>query len=235
MPATAHNEGLLSKGACVVATRSPAARGFPIAPFTSPRPLTTPFHLLPSPVAGRHIMSATPPVYDARTTQFQTTLTPYLQLSHRLSLTWLAYPILSLLFVAFRLQLSSASAQDAADRAKDDLIASCRAAEKAATAAASMPRYMARATNEQIVDAVNGTMRGARAALILALTVMEAIINFIVDMYRSTFLCFLELVVRGALSILIGAVDEVRLQGFMLRICPSYHAIVQQVPLKHVW
>lgn len=156
-------------------------------------------------------MSATPPVYGARTTQFQTTLTPYLQLSHRLSLTWLAYPILSLLFVAFRLQLSSASAQDAADRAKDDLIASCRAAEKAATAAASMPRYMARATNEQIVDAVNGTMRGARAALILALTVMEAIINFIVDMYRSTFLCFLELVVRGALSILIGAVDEVRL------------------------
>lgn len=138
-----------------------------------------------------------------------TTLTPYLQLPHLLSLTWLAYPILSLLFVAFRLQLSSASAQDAVDSAKDNLLASCKAAETAATSAASMPRYMAAATNARIADAVNGTMNGARAALILALTVMEVIINFIVDTYRSTFLCFLELVVRGGLSILIGAVQEV--------------------------
>lgn len=154
-------------------------------------------------------MPAAPPAYDLRSTQSTTTLTPYLQLSHRLSLTWLAYPILSLLFIAFRLQLSADSASDSVASAKSDLLTSCKAAEQAATAAASMPRYMATATNAQIADAVNGTMNGARAALVLALTVMEAIINFIVDMYRSTFLCFLELVVRGALSILIGAVQEV--------------------------
>jgi hypothetical protein len=38
---------------------------------------------------------------------------------------------------------------------------------------------------------------------------MEVIINFIVDIYRSTFLCFVELVVRGGLAILISAVQEV--------------------------
>ncbi|KAJ3555009.1 hypothetical protein NM688_g2805 [Phlebia brevispora] len=153
-------------------------------------------------------MSATPPpIYDPRSTP-PTTLKPYLELPHLLSLTWLAYPILSLLFVAFRLQLSSASASDAVSSAKDDLLASCKAAEQAATAAASMPRYMAVATNARITDAVNDTMNGAREALVLALTVMEAIINFIVDTYRSTFLCFLELVVRGGLSLLIGAVQE---------------------------
>lgn len=152
-----------------------------------------------------------PPVYDTAlsTPQQYTTLTPYLTLPHLLSLTWLAYPILSLLFVAFRLQLSGASASEAAANAKDDLLTSCRAAEQAATAAASMPRYLAAATNDQIADAVNGTMNAARATLVLALTIMEAIINFIIDIYRSTFLCFLELVVRGALSILIGAVQEV--------------------------
>lgn len=152
-----------------------------------------------------------PPVYDAAhsTPQQFTTLTPYLTLPHLLSLTWLAYPILSLLFVAFRLQLSGASASDAAANAKDDLLTSCKAAEHAATATASMPRYLAAATNDQIADAVNGTMNAARATLVLALTIMEAIINFIIDIYRSTFLCFLELVVRGALSILIGAVQEV--------------------------
>lgn len=148
-----------------------------------------------------------PPTYDAHSTI--TSLTPYLQLPHLLSLTWLAYPILSLIFVAFRLQLSLASAQDAVLSAKNDLLASCKAAEDAATSTASMPRYLALATNKQYADAVNASMNAARAALVLSLTVMEAIINFIIDIYRSTFLCFLEFVVRGGLSILIGAVQEV--------------------------
>ena len=150
--------------------------------------------------------SVPPPTYDDHSI---TTLTPYLQLPHLLSLTWLAYPVLSLVFVAFRLQLSLASAQDGIADAKNDLLASCQAAEKAATAAASMPRYMALATNQQFADAVNGSMDAARDALILSLTVMEAIINFVIDTYRSTFLCFLELVVRGGLSIVIAAVQEV--------------------------
>jgi len=153
-----------------------------------------------------------PPTYDAHSTTtsyFTTTLTPYLQLPHLLSLTWLAYPILSLIFIAFRLQLSLSDAQNAIVSAKDDLLASCRAAEEAATSAASMPRYLAIATNQQFAEAVNGSMNAARATLVLSLTVMEAIINFIVDIYRSTLLCFIELVVRGGLAILISAVQEV--------------------------
>ncbi|KAH7920153.1 hypothetical protein BV22DRAFT_1199109 [Leucogyrophana mollusca] len=153
-----------------------------------------------------------PPVYDARSavrSPSSTTLTPYLQLPYILSLTWLAYPILSLVFVIFRLQLSSASSQSAVANARDDLLTACQAAEQAATAATSMPRYMAIATNQQFADAVNGTMNGARAALILALTIMEAIINFLIDIYRSTFLCFLELVVVGGLDLLISAVQEI--------------------------
>ncbi|KAK7043267.1 plasma membrane fusion protein prm1 [Paramarasmius palmivorus] len=150
-----------------------------------------------------------PPHYDAHsTTYISSSLKPYLELPHLLSLTWLAYPILSLLFVAFRLQLSLASSQDAVASAKANLLASCKAAEQAATSAASMPRFLAIATNEQFADAVNGTMRAARATLVLALTIMEAIINFIIDIYRSTFLCFLELVIRGGLAIIIGAVKE---------------------------
>lgn len=53
-------------------------------------------------------------------------------------------------------------------------------------------------------------MNGAREALVLALTCMEAIINFLISIYRSTFLCFLELVVVGGLNLLISAVQEVR-------------------------
>jgi hypothetical protein len=119
-------------------------------------------------------------------------LKPYLELPHLLSLSWLAYPILSLLLVAFRLIISSASTQDAVTRSKDDLLSACKAAEQAATGAASLPRYMALATNQRIEGAVNDTLEAARAALVLSLTIMEAIINCVVDIYRSTFLCFVE-------------------------------------------
>jgi len=159
-----------------------------------------------------------PPTYDSHSTTtsyITTTLTPYLTLPHLLSLTWLATPILSLIFVAFRLQLSLGDAQDAVERAKVDLLASCLAAEKAATTAASMPRYMALATNKQFAEAVNGSMNAARATLVLSLTVMEGVINFIVDIYRSTFLCFLELVVRGGLAILIETVQQVCYDVFL--------------------
>lgn len=42
-----------------------------------------------------------------------------------------------------------------------------------------------------------------------SLTIVEAIIEFVIDIYRSTFLCFLELIIRGGLALLIGAVQEV--------------------------
>ena len=153
-----------------------------------------------------------PPVYDTRRAPNASTTTsmrPYLTLPYLLSLTWLAYPILSLLFVGFRLQLSSSAAQDSVADARGNLLTSCKAAEEAATATASMPRYLAQASNRQVADAVNGTMNAARATLILALTILQAVINFVIDIYRSTFFCFLELVVRGGLAILIGAVQEV--------------------------
>ncbi|EJD03199.1 uncharacterized protein FOMMEDRAFT_20366 [Fomitiporia mediterranea MF3/22] len=150
-----------------------------------------------------------PPIYEAPVAREGTTLTPYLTLPYILSLTWLAYPIISVLFVAFRLAISSASAQDSVADAKANLLASCAAAEKAATVAASLPRYMAIGTNKQIADAVNGTMNAARATLVLSLTIVEGIINFMIDIYRSTFFCFLELVVRGGLSLLIEAVNDI--------------------------
>ena len=147
-----------------------------------------------------------PPVYDST---MSTSLRPYLELPYLLSLAWVAYPILSLVFVIFRLQSSADAAQSSVDSAKANFLASCRAAEGAASSTASFPRYMALAANQQFTDAVNGTLNGARDALILSLTAMEAIINFLVDIYRSTFLCFLELIIRGTLSLLISAVQEV--------------------------
>lgn len=135
-------------------------------------------------------------------------LTPYLTLPHHLSLTWIATPILSLLFVVFRLFSSISDAQDSGDGAKRVLLSSCNSAQTAATVAASLPRYMAEGTNAGIEKAVNDAIDAARATMIFSLTALEGIIEFIIDIYRSTFLCFLELAVRGTLSVLISATQE---------------------------
>ncbi|KAJ7880354.1 hypothetical protein B0H14DRAFT_3106215 [Mycena olivaceomarginata] len=131
--------------------------------------------------------NAAPPTYDAHSLD-STQLRPYLQLPHLISLTWLAYPILSLIFVVFRIQLSLASSQDAVASAKSDLLTSCKAAEKAATAAASMPvTWQSPLTNSSPAP---------RLSILLS------------TFTGPTFLCFLELVIRGGLAILIGAVQE---------------------------
>ena len=102
-----------------------------------------------------------PPVYESRRiTQNASGLKPYLTLPYILSLTWLAYPLLSLLFIAFRLRISSDTAQAGVADAKANLLLSCLAAEKAATAAASLPRYMAVSSNKHAAPCLQSILIG---------------------------------------------------------------------------
>lgn len=106
-------------------------------------------------------------VQPAAAVPHRSALTPYLTLPHLLSLTWLAYPIISLLFIAFRLIDSTASANEGVADAKANLMTSCLAAERAATAAASMPRYLAIGSNDAIQAAVNASMDAARLTMVM--------------------------------------------------------------------
>jgi hypothetical protein len=48
-----------------------------------------------------------------------------------------------------------------------------------------------------------------------SLTIMEKVIEFMIDMYRSLLMCTIEFVVRGSLAVLIGAVNTVSGFGFL--------------------
>lgn len=137
------------------------------------------------------------------------TYTPYLQLPHLLSLAWITYPVISLIIVAFRLQLSLEGVENGLDSVKRDLLSSCTAAERAATATASLPRYMAETSNRQFADAANGVLTAAKSALILSLTIIEALINFILEIFRTTLLCLLELAMSIGLSLVTDTVHAV--------------------------
>jgi hypothetical protein len=161
------------------------------------------------------------------------TYTPYLQLPHLLSLAWVTYPVISLIIVAFRLKLSLASAENGLDGVKSHLLSSCTAAEKSATAAASLPRYMAETSNRQFVDAANGVMHAAKSALILSLTILEALINFILEIFRSTLLCLLELAMSIGLTLVTDAVHVVCTSDSSLFLSLTNASLAQHCYFNH--
>jgi hypothetical protein len=103
--------------------------------------------------------STPPPPYST------THLGPFLTLGNRIFLAFIAYPVISLAFVAFRFYLAALRAHDLIDDSKGFLIASCFAAQRAATAAVSMPRWMALNTNEQIQRAAISSINASRDGL----------------------------------------------------------------------
>jgi hypothetical protein len=49
------------------------------------------------------------------------------------------------------------------------------------------------------------------------LTIIEEVIGFMIDMYRSLLMCTIEFVVRGSLAIMIGVVETVSHASVNLR------------------
>lgn len=136
-------------------------------------------------------------------------LKPWLGPKARLALSPLSLVLVSLIFVLTRLLLSASGIHDKIQDAKTNLLATCAGAEGAATIAASMPHYMADSINANTVKAVQASVEGAGRVLMLAITAIEETLTWLVDSYRSLFVCFIELIVRGTLSVLISAVQVI--------------------------
>ncbi len=127
--------------------------------------------------------------------------------SRRLFLSPISIALISLIFVASRLLSSSSDLDDSVASAKAKLLTGCFNLEHTASLAASFPHFLASATNLQLAQSVTSTVQGAARVFDLSLTAIEKILTYIVSSYRSLFLCFMELLVRGALAVLIEAVQ----------------------------
>ncbi|KAG0143182.1 hypothetical protein CROQUDRAFT_49155 [Cronartium quercuum f. sp. fusiforme G11] len=133
---------------------------------------------------------------------------PYLGLRARISLAWLAYPIMIIILIMIQLILTLSSVDDGVADAKRNLAASCAGFEGAASVAASIPHFMAEQTNEFIVSGAESIVHGLAVVLDIAIHAIEAIILYVVDTYRSLYQCLAEFVVRGSLALLISAAEE---------------------------
>ncbi|CAG8612202.1 2971_t:CDS:2 [Ambispora leptoticha] len=132
---------------------------------------------------------------------------PYIGLRAKLSTAWIAYPIISLFFIAFRLLSAMSSINPLVDDIKQTALRTCDALEVATSTMTSLPHYMAGGFNRATVEGVNLTIQGAARILDLAILALEGIIIWIIDTFRDTYRCLLVFAIRGSIAAVTDAVN----------------------------
>ena len=148
-----------------------------------------------------------PPQENAKIVEMSSIpLKPYLGLLPRVLLTTLTPALLPLLLTISHLNQNRSSTSSLAESLKSSVLSACSGLATGAASIQTMPRYLAIQTNDEIARATQASILSVGAALIDSITVIETVVTFILDSYRSMLLCTIELAVRGTLDILIGAV-----------------------------
>lgn len=176
-----------------------------------------------------------PPTYPTQPPRVP--LQPYLGARARLSQSWLSQHFLALILVFIALVFLLAQIGGLVADAKSSLTAGCAGVEGAANVMVSLPHYMAEGVNELNQKSVQAVTSGAAEVLDLVLVgitqiilyvaqcsdLREALIScseppqltlalfrsFMIDLYRSLFLCLMDLAVHGGLTLLIDATEEI--------------------------
>ena len=151
------------------------------------------------------------PSGPARSAMASTRLKPYLGLPARLLLTTFSPALLPLILTIAHLIHNRSSTASLAASLRASLLSACSGIATGAAGLLTMPRYLAMQTNEQAVRATQASILAIGSALGDCVTIIEVVVIFIVETYRSMLLCTIELVVRGTLEVLIGAVQTVSL------------------------
>ncbi|KAM0790331.1 hypothetical protein ACM66B_003216 [Microbotryomycetes sp. NB124-2] len=136
-------------------------------------------------------------------------LEPYLGPRALLSQSWLSQPLLSLILAFVSLAFISSSIKPVTRDAQQTLEASCDGVEQAANVIVSLPHFMADGLNEINSKAVEHAMSGAARVIDLVLVAITQIVLFAIDVYKSLFLCLMDLAVHGSLTLLIQAAQEI--------------------------
>lgn len=150
-----------------------------------------------------------PPRQTATSPTSTTPLRPYLTLPSRLLLTTLSPALLPLILTIAHLIQNRSSTSALAASLKNTVLSACSGLAKGAASIQAIPRYLAMQTNDEVVRATQASILAIGTALMDVITIIEVVLGFIMDTYRSMLLCTIELAVRGTLEILIGAVDTV--------------------------
>ncbi|KFX99328.1 hypothetical protein O988_03929, partial [Pseudogymnoascus sp. VKM F-3808] len=134
--------------------------------------------------------------------------TPYLGLRARLSQVWINKWTVLLLLVLARVLLAIQGLDNNIASAKAKALSACTSVENVGSAMASMPHYMSGGVNAMAASGVTKAVNGLMDMLTLAVTGVEEIVLFIINMMTSTYICLITLVVGGALHAALDVIDK---------------------------
>ncbi|KAK6359410.1 plasma membrane fusion protein prm1 [Orbilia brochopaga] len=135
--------------------------------------------------------------------------TPYLGLRARLSQVWFNRWTVLLMLIVVRTIILVADMNDDLDDAQVRAQSACTGVESMGSAMASMPHYMAVGVNEAAAQGIEAAVRGLQKTLQLALTAVEAIVIFAINVIVQTYVCLLTFAIRSSLGTVIGAASEI--------------------------
>lgn len=136
-------------------------------------------------------------------------LRPFLGLGPRMLLTTLSPALLPLIFTVVHLLVTRSNTERLAATLKEKIQAACQGIATGAGSLQAIPRYLAMQTNKEVIRAARATVMAAGEVLIISLTIIEKVIDAIIALYRSLFLCTLQLAVQASIDALIKAVGLV--------------------------
>ena len=136
-------------------------------------------------------------------------LTPYLGLRARLSQVWINRWTILILLVLARVLIAIGSLHNDIDSAKVQALSACSSVESMGSTMASLPHYMAQGTNELAAHGVEKAVDGLQEMLFMAITGVEEIFVFVVNMMYGTYECLITFAVGGAAHAAVAIAEDV--------------------------
>lgn len=180
-------------------------------------------------ISTNTVASASPPSYVERSDDpcqpSPSSFRPWLGLKARLFLSLFSSSIVSLVILLVNLMTTHSQQQRQLMDAKQNIMDVCHRAEDEASSVLNLPYLFRDNFNRSIKQSIDDTIHGLSSALLLSISVCENVLIFLVDMYRSLYLCFIELLVRGTLSVITSVVGI--LSGLIHDISQSIEATIK--------
>lgn len=102
-----------------------------------------------------------------------------------LFLTLLSPPVLGIIIILTSLILITSQSHSQIASAKREILAGCAAAEKVLVALNALPDVLEEKSLAATVELISRSVRGVGTALMLALNVVRAVLEFLIDTFRS--------------------------------------------------
>ncbi|KAF8420072.1 hypothetical protein EV426DRAFT_634188 [Tirmania nivea] len=136
-------------------------------------------------------------------------LTPYLGTRSRLSQVWFNRWTLLLALIVVRIFLSTQALDNDINSAEREALSACTSVERAGSALASMPHYMAPGANELSAKAIEASVRALQQTLMLVIAVIREIVIFYINMIVGTYVCLITFAISGGIGLALDATEEI--------------------------